>query len=65
MEFIRLFGFRDLMFSIGHWDYRCFHACYHEFMLLIRLYLIYFLNLFLFFVRFNSGERLFHISIPW
>ena len=42
--------------SIGHWDYHCFDTYYHEFMSLFKLNFVHFLNLFLFFIRFNSGE---------
>ena len=51
--------------SIGHWDSHRFYTCYHEFMSLIKLYLVNLLNLFLFFISLNSGKRLFHILIPW
>ena len=51
--------------SIGHWDSGCFDTCCHEFMSLIKLHLVNFLDLFLFFIGLNSGERLFHILIPW
>ena len=39
--------------SIGHWDSRCFDSCCHEFMSLIKLYLVIFLNMFLFLISFN------------
>ena len=42
--------------SIGHWDSRYFDTC-HEFMSLIKSYLVIFLNLFLLLISFNSGER--------
>ena len=54
MEFIRFLGLRDLMFE--YWDSRCFDTCCHEFMLLMKLYLVIFFNLFLFFISFNLGE---------
>ena len=47
------------------WDSCCFNTCCHEFMSVIKLYLVNFLHMFLFFIGFNSGERLFHILIPW
>ena len=40
MEFIKNFGLRDLIFE--HWDSRCLDTCYHEFMSLIKLYVVIF-----------------------
>ena len=53
MEFIRFLGLRDLMFEYWTLGSRCFDTCYHEFMSLIKLYLVNFSNLFLFFICIN------------
>ena len=65
MECIIFFGLWDLMFEYLHYDSCCFGTFYHEFMSLIKLCLVNFLNLYLFFMSFNLGERLFHILVPW
>ena len=49
--------------SIGHWILAVLILVIMN-LSLIKLYLVNFLYLFLFFISFNSEERLFHILIP-